>query len=322
MVKQKVSGTEGLVLALILAAVLSAVNFFVGNPPHLEGNMGICLPSPNLWPIADLWSWAINLALLLIMGLALHISNKDFSPVQTTDTVLAAAFLIFAASNPWITGFLNTSIIMVIVNFIALNILFGCYRASNATQQLFVVATMLSFGSMFQYAFIFMIPAYICIAVMMKCLRFKGIIAFLMGLAAPYWIVVGLGIVPLSSFALPSLTNLSDGYTTTSDIFIGILNIGITAIMAVLMFLNNAVKLYAGNSRRRLVNNSIAVLGLISAISMCVDFNNLTAYLATFYLASAVQLSNTFELSNIPRSRVWFAVIALIYTVSFAAMIW
>ena len=320
--KHKALGTEGLLAAFIVAAALALINFFLGHPQHLEGNMGICLPSPNLWPIPPLWSWIANLSLMLIIGVTVHFVNKSYSIVQTTDTVLPAAFLVFCASNPWLSGLLNTSMIMAIINVLAIIMMFECYRARNATQQIFIVATMLSVGSMFQYAFIFMIPAYLIIALMMKCLRFKEFIAFLLGLAAPYWVGIGLGLIPLSSFSTPTLTNLFDGFTSTSDLLIGLLNIGITAIIAILMTLNNAVKLYAGNTRRRLYNNSISLLGLVCIICMSIDFNNLTAYVATFYLTAAVQLANTYALWNIPKGSLWLAVVAALYIASFAVMLW
>lgn len=322
MVKQKALGTEGFLMAFVLAAALSALNYFTGNPQHLEGNMGICLPSPNLWQLPQLWSWILNLALILGIGVTLHFLNKSYSVVQTTDTILPSAFMVMTASNPWISGLLCSSTIMVMVNVIALIIMFDCYRVRNATQQIFVVATVLSIGTMFQYAFIFLIPAYVIIAFMMKCFRFKEFVAMLMGLVAPYWIAVGMGIVPLDSFTMPTLSNLFAGFATTHDLILGLSQVGATVLLAVILALNNAVKLYAGNSQRRLYNNAIIVLGVFCIVSVCFDFNNLMVYIATLYLFASVQLANMYALWNVRKGSTWALFMAMIYVAFFILMVY
>lgn len=320
--KQKALGTEGMLLAILLAALLSALNFFIGHPVRLEGNLGICLPSPNLWDLPDLASWITNLVLIIGMGITFYLVNKSFSIVQTTATVLPAAIMVLVSTNPWINALLDTSTIMMWVNTLALIMMFNSYKLHNATQQVFVVATMLSLGSMFQYAFLFMIPAYLINMGMMKVFRFKEICAFLMGLVAPYWVAIGLGIVPISSFAIPTFTNLFSGFAPAEDIFTGLLNIGITAILAVILGLNNMMKLYAGNTRRRLFNNAIMVLNIISIVAIAVDSGNITAYLGTLYLTTAVQIANLYALWNVPNGRSWLLFVTLLYLISFGFMVY
>lgn len=322
MVKQKALGTEGFLLAILLAGGLSALNYYTGNPQQLAGDMGLCLPSTNLWTIPRLWSWILNLALIIGSGITLHLFNKSYSIVQTTDTVLPSAFMVLCAANPWLSGLLCTSIIMVVANIIALIVMFDCYRARNATQQVFVVFMMISLGTMFQYAFLFLIPAYIIIAMMMKCFRFKEFVAMLMGLAAPYWMAIGTGIVTIDSFTMPTMTNLFDGFTTTRNLFICMINIGLTSLGAVLISLNNAVKLYAGNSQRRLYNNAIIVLGLTSIVAIVANFNNLTAYIATLYLYASVQLANLYALWNVKKGSTWILFLAMIYVSGFVLMVY
>ncbi len=103
-------------------------------------------------------------------------------------------------SCPWVAGTPGLSTILLAANTAILSIAFTCFKQRNATRELFAIATILSLGTMVQYAFIFMIPAYIAIAASLKCLRFKETIAFILGLVAPYWVGVGLGIIPLSDF--------------------------------------------------------------------------------------------------------------------------
>ncbi len=319
--RYKTIGTGGFAGAVAIAIVLAIIYYITGGSGPVSGNMGLCLPSPDQWPIPVEWSWIINMALIVGSGTALIFFNKGYSLIQNADMVFPSMFVILTATNPWAGGQLDSSSLMVIINIICLATIFSCYKSRNATQEVFFVATMLGVGSMFQYAFLFFIPAYLLIALMMKCLHFKEIIAFGMGVVAPYWIAVGMGLVPLDQFHVPQFTNLFENLSSGSDLLIGALNIGLTALVGIILALNNAVKLYAGNTRRRLYNNAIAVIGLICIAGMALDFHNLPTYLATFYMTAAMQIANTFALWNIPKSRYWIGSVTAVYVILFLIMI-
>ena len=310
----------GLVLAIMLAVAMSATDFFIGSSHRLEGELGICMPSPNLWVIPQIASWAVNLTLILGIGIVLHFFNKTYNFVSSTDTVLSAAFIVLCSSNAWINGTINSSVIMAAAQLLCLAPLFNSYRSSNASQQLFLVGTVLSLGSMFQYAFIFFIPAYLLIALTLKCLDFRGFIAMLMGIIAPYWVGVGLGLITPESFRLPTLTNLFWGFDSRQALITGMLNCAVTFLIFLLFFLSNAVRLYAGNTRRRLMNNAISVLGFVAMICAVFDFDNLSVYMGTLYLATALQIANFFALHNIRYGRTWVFIITMIYVASFVLM--
>lgn len=314
-------GREGMALATLTAMAMFAVAFFIDAPNTLAGNMGICLPSPNMWVISPLWGWITNIILMTVLTVTLFLVNKEFSFVQGSDTVLTGMFIIMASSNTWISGTLSATLLLALANLICLLVLFGCYRKRNSAQEMFVIATILSLGSMIQYAFIFMMPAYLIGAMLLKCFNFKSLIAFLMGIAAPYWVGVGLGIIPLEWFTFPTFTNLFDGYATKSGLFIGMLNVAFTVMLGLILALNNTVRLYAGNTQRRLCNTAINVLGLVLAACMTIDFNNMVAYMATLYMITAIQLANVFALWNIQHGSRWLTGLSLLYVIGFVMMV-
>ena len=147
--------------------------------------------------------------------------------------------------------------------------------------------------------------------------RIKEITAFLMGLFAPYWVAVGMGWIPIENFTIPQLSSFIQGFAPPANLIKGVIVIGITALWTLILALNNAVRLYAGNTRRRLLNNSVILLGIFSLVAMIVDFNNLTAYLPSFYVAASLQLANAYALWQIPRGRMWLSILAVLYIVAF-----
>jgi len=315
-------GTEGLLLALTASVLMVTAAHFVGMPPRLEGDMGICLPSPNLWGMGYMWGWIFNSVILIVTVLTLHLVNRTFNFVPGPDTVMTGMFAIMASSNLWISGNLSTSGLFALANIACMAVMFGCYDKRNATQELCVIATIISLGTMIQYAFIFMLPVYLIAAATLKCLRFKSFIAYLLGIVAPYWVAMGLGIVSLDDFAMPTMTNLFTGFTTRQTLLAGGINLGFTLLLTLVLTLGNMVRLYAGNTQRRLYNLVIDILGLACLICMIFDANNVVVYMCTFYMIAAVQLGNLFALRSIHRGGRWLTALCLLYITGLGLMIY
>lgn len=310
-------GKAGFTGAIAAAILMSATAFLAGAPVPLQGGSGLCLPSPDTWNILTPFSWALNLLLMLGIVGSVYILNKNYAFVPGNDMALPGLLAIMSMSCPWVAGPLNSSTILLAANVACLSIVFSCFKQRNATQELFAIATILSLGSMVQYAFIFMIPAYIAIAAMLKCLHFKGAIAFILGLIAPYWVGIGLGIIPLTAFSMPAISGLFPGAEAPQSILAGLTACAVTALGALVAGLYNSVKLYAGNSQRRLYNVSINILGVLCAFCMVIDFGNMPAYIGTLYLAAAVQFANIFALHNVRRGSWWLAGICTLYAAAF-----
>ena len=286
------------------AAILCAKLFFA--PEMLRDNFGTCLPSPNLWPLTDWGSWGINTALLLISCVLISYINKKYSLIKGTEHILTPLFLIFCAGNPFMTWRLTSAMLLLPVALVTVAILFDSYKSRNSTQQVFIIATFLSIGSMLQYAFLALTAATLLCAAVMICLHFREVMAFLLGLIAPYWIAIGMGLVPLDSFRAPEFNLIFNNHGDTVTALMLVVGLAVSFIISGLLCLNNMVRLYAGNSRIRSENNVINILGVMAALCIAVDFNNMTAYFGIFYLWSAVQLANLFVLWHIRRSWIIF----------------
>lgn len=321
MVHRHAMGKEGLALAVIASLAMTAVAFFIDAPAPLQGDTGICFPSPNGWGLSPVWGWLLNTLLLAVTAGMLYGANKEYGLVKGTDTVFVSLFLIMATSNVWVSGLFSTTAMLAIINIGCMMILYGCYRQNNVTKDIFVIGSILSVGSMFQYAFIFMTPVYLIGTIMLKCFNLKVVPAYLMGLIAPYWVVLGFGIADIDSLRIPDLQHVFDRLGSKSDMLVGMLNIGLTLTIGLLLGLSNAVKLYAGNSRRRLMVMSLNLLGAVTAVCMIFDFDNLTAYLATIYMVTAVQIGILFESSGFPGEKWWLLGLSALYAGGFVMMI-
>lgn len=321
MVRKRGIGKVGMLLAAVVMAGMSVASFIL-QPSHMPGvDEGICLPSPNLWTINRVSSWLINMVLLGGVAIGSFFLNRTFNFIRSTQPVLPAMFLLLVGSCPWITFQLCSSTLICVVNLLSLSVLFNTFKSSNATQEMFTIGTLLSVGSMFQYAFLAMLPAYIVSAIVMKAFRIKEALALIMGLVAPYWVVLGLGLISPDAFRMPQFTNLFQEYIGSTELGVLVAAVGFAIFFGSLLGLNNGIKLYAGNSHVNAMNMSITLLGAVSIICIVVDFSNILAYLSTFYFTVAVQVANLCALWNIRHEWLVVAVPGVLYVGFFLAMV-
>lgn len=314
------TGNFGFTAAFLLAVLMTATEFFFGNPHPKPGVLGICLPSPNQWILPPLLSALLNLGMILLCGVAMQLLNKKYGFIRSTDTVAAVTFFIFCGSNTWIDGLMNSSVMICIINLLTMFLLFHEYRSQRSMQTLFTIASILAIGSMFQYALLFFIPAYLLIAALLKTLNIKSFAAFILGIAAPYWIGIGLGLLPLESFRFPIFSNIFDDAESRRVLLMGLLNLGLTTLLGISLTLYNAVKIFAGNTRMRVMNNAVLIIGFTSIVCMLFDIYNIHSYIVTLYMAVAFQVANFFDLHNIKRPSFWFITITALYIASFLLM--
>ena len=314
-------GKTGLVIAAMVMLAMTAITFMLRPSERITGELGICLPSPNTWNIPPISSWMINTVLLGAIAAGGFFLNRTHNFIRSTQPVLPAMFLVLAGSNPWLNYYLSSSTLICVVNLLALSILFGEYKSHNATQAMFAIGTFFSVGSMFQYAFLPMTVAYIVGAIMMKAFRIKEFLALCMGLVAPYWVGVGLGLIHPDWFTVPEFTNLFSDFAKASEIVVLAVSVGVAIFCGALLALNNTIKLYAGNSRVNALNMTITILGVVCVVCIFVDFSNMLAYLGTLYFTVSVQVANLCALWRMRREWIAVAVPAFVYVIFFILMI-
>ena len=312
MVRQLIS-KKGIMVMLGLFLAMTGLTCAFLPPVVFGGDLGLCLPSPDRWHLHYPSSWLINTGVLLMCVAALVFTNRQFNFLQSTDNLLPAAFLILLACNPLVTKSVCTSTLLLAVNMTCLRILFDTYRKPNASQDYFLIASLLALGSMVEYAFIPMMVAFVAAGFWMKSFGIREAVAFLLGIVAPFWTGIGIGLIPISDFRIPQFSTLFDSFSPNSDLFVVVVSLGFTIITAILLSLSNSLRLYSGNSKVRAMNNAVNMMGYVCAICIAVDFTNMLAYAGTLYLWASLQLANMFSLNRQHVSRFWAWLLFLIY---------
>lgn len=318
----KAAGTPGFILSILLMLGMTALGLFEFPVDAPGESLGLCLLSPNLWNIPQPWSAIANAALLLAVAAGLIVFNKNYNFVGGHDLVYPAAFLVITASNPWLTHYLNASAILAAGNLLCLSILFSCYSRRDNQNASFYLASVIGWGSMVQYAFVPYALVYLLAAVMLKVMKGRDVIAYLLGLCAPYWILFGCGIVPVSSFHFPDVELYPLSFAPPVEVVTMLVATGFTMLLGIILLFNNAVSLGSTSSKARAFNRVVNFVGIASAIFMVLDFTNMMAYIPTMTIAVGIQLANAFSYASLKRPGWLAAALAAVYVGLFLVIVY
>lgn len=291
-------GKTGVAVATVVAFAMCLLSYIFQPVEIVPIQYGICLPSPDTWEFDHFWSWVINTGLIGLTTILLFLINKSYNFIRTTEPTLMALFMIMASSGPWFTETITTSVLLCLANVVCMGIIFDSYDSRNSTQEMFILGAVVGFGSMVQYAFLPMGIVYLIWALFMRVLRIKETLAFILGIACPYWIVLGTGWIRLADLHYPSLNPLFMMTQDPSEFFILLSGVALAAGAGFVVALVNSFKLYAGNSRVNAMNLCVSTLGAFSVICILIDFDNMHAYVTTLYMATAAQIANICALWN------------------------
>lgn len=300
-------------MAALIAVTMCVLSYLLHPVRIMPVEYGICLPSPDTWNFNPIYSWVVNTLLIGVIVIILFLINKNYNFIRTTEPALLSIFLVMAASGPWFTQSINTSVLLCLANVVCMGIIFESYASKNATRGMFIIGAVIGLGVMTQYAFLPLALTFMIWAIFMKVLHIKETLAFIAGMLCPYWIALGVGWLHFSDFHFPSLNPLFSYAQDPSEFIILLIGIAVASIVGFLTSLVNAMKLYAGNSRINAMNLCVMTSGAIATLCILVDFDNMHAYVGTLYMACAVQLANICALWNPRMPWLVTAVPSLIY---------
>lgn len=312
MINQRVL-TPGAITVVLILSMLMWIGASSVSGPLPDSRLGLCVPSPNLWVSPGSWSAALNALLIACVCLTVFLINKRYNLLHSDRPYWSLLALAFICSLLPAAGAFNSMPIVAGGFLIVVVPLFESYRSRNATRNIFFAATWIGIGSMMQQAFILLIPAFIASMFAMGVARLREFMAFMMGLAAPYWIAFGFGWLSPQDFRLPVPSTIFSS-PLRPEFFPTAVGCGIMMLCSFLLSLYNAMKLYAGNSRIRNFNNVINLFGLASAIGLLMDPDNFRAYCGIFSVWTALQLANLFTLWPLrrPKFLLW-TIVSLIF---------
>lgn len=285
-------------LAVAVFVLASFLAFDAGHFTQPDTGNGIFYSLTDNLIANKFLSYGINvLAVLIITNLTMAL-NKVYNFVRSVTFVFAATFLALELGNPFVMTQFNTGTALILATVSLLFTLFSSYQKIGHSQNsIFLTFAALSFCCMFQYAFLVLVVAFAIGFFQMRSMAFRGILAMVIGMITPFWIMIGLGIVNPKDATPPQIetiwTELQAGQVQLAIAFTAAI-----AILAILLMMTNLLTIMNYRLQTRVYNSFIMTLTLVTIAMMCIDYRNMMIYVPLLNWCVAIQVTHTFTINR------------------------
>jgi len=298
--------------ALMLVAV-TVVALAIGvEPTNIQGE-GIFFTLQGAFIETGPVSAAINVLCLLATGGILLALNKVFTFVRSMTHLFVSAFFLLQLAHPSGLVSLNAGTLLGLMGAVTLMPLFASFQDSHAQRSIFLIFALVATGVMFHYGFLMLIPVYLLGFANMRVLDFKGMLAMLIGLVTPFWIVMGLGITSPSDAHLPQWALMERPQLT--------IQFGMalaTSAIGIALMVMNLLTVVNYRMQPRVYNISLMIMLVMVIITLCLDYHDLAVFLPLLNLMVAVQMAQAYTLGASFRFRNLFVLLLMVVCLAVA----
>ena len=250
---------------------------------------------------------AANFILFAVTTVFIVMVSRRFAFLGTITTLDAALFSLFQGAMPALAGQWTDGIWVALYVWICTGSLFKICDKPQATSEIFLIFAAVSLMTMFQSAFLILLPVFLVGAIQMRVITFKGFLAALFGVITPYWIGLGMGMISLGELHYPEMQSIFSLDTVPVWLYygFGIAALGFVAVIA------NTFTLIKYRLQLRVYNGFTLVVLLASTIMLFVDSRNALAYIPLLNIVVATQVAHWFVAKNYKRKYIALTAVIL-----------
>lgn len=301
----------GVVLAALVAAVCAWLFSRLGQPSFPVAD-GALVPD---WSVRQLqlglWAmpaaWAVN---VLTAALLCYI-NKAFNLLRGMTMLQGTLFLMMEVATPSFFMTVRPGMILCIVVALCALVMYSCYSNPNAQRGVFLVFLMLSAGAAIDYAFLVFVPVFLLGCAQMRIFSLRTVLAALMGMATPWIIFFGFGLLTPDSVVMPEIyVRISaDGMSAFSLL---LSTAAFTSFVALTAWVQNIVKLLAYNAQSRAMLSLANVIMLVAIVAGAANFTHAGVFLPLINCCASLQIAHLF-VSTFKGRRSYWGILSFIF---------
>lgn len=300
------------VVMFIMAAVCSFIACQSGIVVPDTDNMGIAFPSANLWLPVGVASAVLNLVGTAAVAVLIIAINREFNVLRSLTALVATMFVAMQLALPEALCYLNDGTLLAVVMLVCTALLFSVFGVGNGRQRLFLLFCVLGAAALWRLAFLFYLPVLLLGCAQMRVSTMRDLLAALLGVITPMWIVFGFGIVDPREVHLPVMVREWDAPLTHDAVRVMIVG-GFTIVVGLCFTIANLMKILSYNARVRAFNGFFTLLFIATALLAVVNFNHLTFYTTLLNVMAAYQVGHFFTYRRHSKSFIPILLLILIY---------
>ena len=274
----------------------------------MEGDQGI-LKFDIFQPMQGyLGMMILNGTLIAAVALIIIAINKKYAFLGGVTALSASLFLLLQACFPSLSAQWCEGSLVAFISILCTAILFSCYENKYSMSEVFLIFVLLSAFSLWQVAFVYLIPLFIIGVIQVRIFSAKAAITIIFGIITPYWIALGTGIVSIEDLQYPALVPIFKTETLTR-FFWGAL--GVAAIGIISVF-SNVINLIKYKLQTRVYNGFILFMMLVCLVMIFFDYNNVQAYFPLMNAVVSMQIAHLFAVSNFKRRYIFIFLLLIL----------
>lgn len=292
LVTQYLHSRGGVALMWVIAIAASYVALSLGAVEPFTGNGGVALPSANNWlEGGGTVSWSVSIALNAVIAVFAIGINRTFNVLRSMTMLFGGLYAVMMAATPALLGQLYGGTVMALVLLMCQFILYTMYAYPGYPRRVFLMFFLLSLTALTVRAAMFYMPVLLIGCLQMRIFNWRTLLAALIGLITPGWILLGLGLVTVDQFVWPELGNVFPLFDKGEMLPIYFAT-GFTMLLGVLATLANLVKMLSYNARTRALNGFISVSLIATVLLVLFDWSDALIYVPMLNILTAIQVSH------------------------------
>lgn len=295
--------------------IIAAVSVFILLPwkaiPSFTLEDRSFFPEPEKWISSPFLSYLLNILVIAGSSYFLAYIAREYNPFRLNSYVAATIFISLMLAFPSaMSGFYSGTFVLATV-VVCILILLSSYQDKSLTRRIFLIFFLLSTASLFQLSLLLYVPVMLAGTLQMKVFSAKTVVAALLGLITPFWLIGALLFHYHFSLDIPALNPAEATFATHEFLPVAVAFTSIFFISLILLMLN-FLKMVSYNARIRSANGLMTVTLIATMIFIVIDYNNMPVYLPLLAWGAAFQGSHFIMSRNGQRTYVAVAAIILL----------
>ncbi len=280
---------------------------------------GLGLPPAQTWMSAGIKAVLLNTAISLCIAFMLYILNREFKLMSNSSMAVAGIFMFMQMAMPQTLAVFSGGTLMAFILTACMFLMFSTYNSRDCSLPVYTLFMILGLGCLTFYGYLFYVPVFLIVCMQVRVLSLRTLIAAILGLITPAWILGGFGIIDLSAIPVPDVTTLFSniGRNTGIASIKFMATAGFTVLACLICGIGCIMRTYSYNSRSRSYNGFIYILTLVTILLACIDFGSAIIYIPLLNCGAAYQTAHFFITNRDQRSFIGVILILMAYLAFF-----
>lgn len=239
----------------------------------------------------------VNYSLYVGIALIMVLINREFKLVRSASWYFVTLFFIVILSFAQVTAAWNMGAPLAFLLCLGAFLLFSIYSSPSSTTTVFLIFFLISLSSLWITSAIFFFPVFIVGLWQMKIISPKALIAMILGIVTPFWIIWGF------EWAEPFRLNFTIPFFgfrqfITATPVSRLVSMLVMLLACIVFLIAVAVKALSYNAGRRSFNGFISLLTLTLICLLIIDVNNANLYIPVLVILFSFLVSHYFFSRN------------------------